>query len=106
MRAPGRPLELRRAALVGAILLASLPARAADCLSSGDMSDAVASRKVVAPGEAIALVRRAVPKADILRASLCREPDTLVYRITALRRDGRLIRVTVDAPSGKVKTIR
>ena len=37
-----------------------------------------------------------------MRARLCRETDTLVYRITALKRDGRVIRVVVDGASGKV----
>ena len=106
MRRPFGFLALKRAALTACVLSASVSAQAADCLSSGEMSDAVATRRVVAPADAIALARRAVPKADILRASLCREPDALVYRITVLQRDGRLVRVTVDAPSGKVKVIR
>lgn len=75
------------------------------CLSSGDMSEAVAARQVVAPGAAIVLAREAVPNADVLRAALCHDPDALVYRIMVLRHDGRLVRVTVDAPSGKVKTV-
>ncbi len=75
------------------------------CLSPGDMSEAVAARQVVAPGAAIVLAREAVPNADVLRAALCHDPDALVYRIVVLRHDGRLVRVTVDAPSGKVKTV-
>ncbi len=76
------------------------------CLSSGDATEAVTTHKVVPPGRAIVLARRAVPNADVLRAALCRDPEALVYRITVLRPDGRLVRVTVDAPSGKVKTVR
>ncbi len=95
--------------LCATALLVPLPAAAQSdaqgCLSSGDMSEAVAARQVVAPGAAIVLAREAVPDADVLRAALCRDPDALVYRIVVLRHDGRLVRVTVDAPSGKVKTV-
>ncbi|MBV9078170.1 MAG: PepSY domain-containing protein [Methylobacteriaceae bacterium] len=75
------------------------------CLSSGDTLEIVSAKQVVAPGAAIVLAREAVPNADVLRASLCRDEDELVYRITVLRHDGRVVRVTVDAPSGKVKTV-
>ena len=98
---------LRLAAVAALLIGVSGGAWAADtgCLSSGDASEAVSAKRVVAPGQALVLARRAVPNADILRASLCRDPDDLVYRITALRHDGRLVRVTVDAPSGRVKTV-
>lgn len=76
------------------------------CLSSGATTEAVTNRKVVAPGQAIVQARRAVPNAEVLRASLCRGPDALIYRITVLRHDGRLVRVTLDAPSGKIKAVR
>lgn len=94
--------------LVAAIAIAAASSRAAaaeGCLSSGDATEIVSSHKVVAPGEAIVLARRTVPNADILRASLCDEEQRLVYRITVLRHDGRVVRVTVDGPSGKLKTV-
>jgi uncharacterized membrane protein YkoI len=75
------------------------------CLSPGDTADIVTAHKVVAPGEALVRVRKAVPDSDVLRAALCRGGDALVYEVTVLRRDGKVVRVTVDAPSGKVKTI-
>lgn len=81
------------------------PAEERACLSYGDTAEVVASRKVIAPGEAIVAARHAVPDGDILRASLCRKSDALVYRLTAIRSDGRVVRVTVDAPSGKVQTV-
>lgn len=94
-------------ALLGAFApeATSAPAAKGACLSSGDVADAVLSHKVVAPTEAIGKARGAVPAADILRASLCRDTDALVYQITALRRDGRLVRVTVDGRSGKVRRV-
>ena len=78
----------------------SEPGRA--CLLSGEMSEAVSSRRVIAPAQAIRIARDVAANADVLRASLCRDGPALVYRILALRRDGRAVRVTVDAPSGKV----
>lgn len=80
-------------------------AKARACLSYGDTAEVVASRKVIAPGEAIVAARHAVPDGDILRASLCGKSDALVYRLTAIRADGRVVQVTVDAPSGKVQTV-
>jgi uncharacterized membrane protein YkoI len=43
--------------------------------------------------------------ADVVRAVLCRQEDRLVYLVMALRDDGRLVRITVDAASGKVKSV-
>ena len=102
-----------RRALIGFVLTLAVhaPARAADrhheppCLSPGDTVEIVTAHEVVPPSEALVHVRSAVPDSEILRASLCRDPDSLVYRIVLLTRDGRVVRVTLDAPSGKVKTI-
>lgn len=72
------------------------------CLSPGDTLDVVTARKVVSPSEALLLARKTVPNSEVLRAALCRAPNALVFLITLLRKDGRLVRVTVDALSGKV----
>lgn len=104
-----------RAAWILSGLLCSMAAAAggtasraaeAACLSSADLTEMVTKHQVVSPGQAIALARRAVPNADVLRASLCRDPEALAYRIMVLRKDGRLVRVTVDARSGKMKAVR
>ena len=84
---------------------ASDPALAGLCLSAGASLEAVTSHQVVAPGQAIVLARRAAPNADVLRAALCEESEGLAYRIVLLRKDGRLVRVTIDAPSGKIKSV-
>jgi uncharacterized membrane protein YkoI len=95
---------------IAAVLLRG-PALAAEraapgCLASGDAFEMVSSRQVVPPAVAIGAARHAAPQAEVLRAALCHEPGALVYLIMALRKDGRLVRVVVDAPSGKVKTVR
>jgi len=77
-----------------------------DCLPQREMQDVVSRSAVVAPAAAVVTARRAVPNSDVLRASLCRRANTLVYVIVALRRDGRVVQVTVDAPSGRVQSVQ
>ena len=103
---------MRRALFgIGLLIAASGSAGATErgpetsCLSSGDTVEILSAHEVVTPSEALVHVRRAEPNSEILRASLCRETDKLVYRIMVLTRDGRVVRVTLDAPSGKVVTI-
>jgi len=72
------------------------------CLSSGDLREAVAEKRVVEPVAAIRAARAAVPRADIVRANLCRRNEALVYMLTALRKDGQFVHVMVDARSGQV----
>lgn len=99
----------------GALLFAALLAQAgqagaradgapspAGCLSPQDMRETVASKEVVAPAAAIRTARQAVPKAEVVRAFLCRRGEGLVYVITTLGRDGRFTQVRIDAASGKV----
>jgi hypothetical protein len=47
-----------------------------------------------------------VPNADVVRANLCRGPGGLVYVIMALRRDGRVVQVMIDGPSGRVQSVQ
>ncbi len=103
---------MRRVLLGFLLAFAAIPrASAADrrpeqlCLSPGDTVEILNAHEVVTPSEVLVHARRAVPNSEVLRASLCRETDKLVYRIMLLTKDGRIVRVTVDAPSGKVVTI-
>ena len=98
------------AGLIGCVLAASGAGandnpRGLECLSSGDALEVVSAHKVVPPERAVVLARGAAPNADVVRAVLCRQRDVLVYLVMALRADGRLVRVTVDASSGKVKSV-
>ena len=79
--------------------------RGLECLSSGDALEVVSAHKVLPPARAIVLARSAAPDSDVVRAVLCRQGDALVYLVMSLRADGRLVRVTVDAASGKVKSV-
>lgn len=77
-----------------------------ECLPPRQMHEALAEHGLVAPEAAVIVARRATPGSDVLRASLCRDRDALVYVIVTLRRDGRIVQVIVDASSGKVKSVR
>ena len=81
--------------------LATVP-RVETCLSPADMREEVGERRVIPPVAAIRAARTVIPRAEIQRASLCRYEDTLVYMLTALRRDGHFVHVIVDARTGSV----
>jgi hypothetical protein len=85
---PARPVRVTQAAQT--------------CLSPGDLREAVAEKRVVEPVAAIRAARAALPRADIVRANLCRRDEKLVYMLTALRGDGQFVHVMVDARSGQV----
>ncbi|WP_134497670.1 PepSY domain-containing protein [Microvirga pakistanensis] len=91
--------------MVGAASAQSATAALKNCLPPREMQEAVASKGVVAPASAVMTARRQVPNADVVRASLCRSSDTLVYVIMALQKDGRIVQVTIDGPSGRVKSV-
>ena len=77
--------------------------REQSCLSPADMREVLEAKRVVDPVAAIRAAQAAVPKAEIVRANLCRTEDQrFVYLLTALRRDGHFVHVTVNAESGKV----
>ncbi len=82
------------------------PIVAQPCLSPREMRDIVSGNRVVAPALAIGAARRAVPGADMLRATLCRDGEIFVYVISVLRKDGRVVHVVVDGPTGKVASMQ
>lgn len=92
--------------MVGAASAQSATSALNNCLPPREMQEAVASKGVVAPASAVMTARRQVPNADVLRASLCRSSDALVYVIMALQRDGRIVQVTIDGSSGRVKSVQ
>ena len=92
--------------MMGAASAQSATAALRNCLQPKEMQQAVASKGVVAPASAVMTARRQVPNADVVRASLCRSSDTLVYVIMALQKDGRIVQVTIDGSSGRVKSVQ
>ena len=91
------------AAIVAAHAQGSTPLQ--DCIPQKEMQEVVASHRVVAPVAALNLARQQVPNADVVRANLCHSDNALVYVIVALRKDGRVVQVMIDGPSGRVKSV-
>ncbi len=77
-----------------------------NCLAPREMQEVVSSNGVVAPTSAVMTAQRQVPNADVVRANLCRSDNTLVYVIMALRKDGRVVQVMIDAPSGRIRSVQ
>lgn len=71
------------------------------CLSDAELREEVAAKRALPQAQALRLARGAVA-ADPVRARLCRRDGVLVYVITALAKDGKVTRLTLDAASGKV----
>jgi hypothetical protein len=99
-----------RAAVVG-LAMTCAQARAAEadtrppitkpvCLTASETREEVKSRRFLEP---FAALRYAAlqHKAEALSAKLCHSGDEFFYEITLLHRDGRLVRVEVDAGTGK-----
>ncbi len=82
---------------------ASRPVSAAElsnCLNKEQRAAVLAGGKVVTLSQAISAAR--ARKGDVVRARLCQRPSGLVYVLTLLRRDGKVVRMTVDAQSGRL----
>lgn len=77
-----------------------------DCMGAREFQEIVSANGVVPPASAVMAARRQVADADVLRANLCRSDNTLVYVIMALRKDGRVVQVIIDAPSGRIKSVQ
>ena len=93
--------------LLGFVAITARPAAAADhphraCLTKGEQRAAVASHRAISLGRAIGSAHRHGRHGEALRARLCRHGDRLVYVLTLLARNGKVVRVTVDAANGGV----
>lgn len=71
------------------------------CLTAAQAREIVAARRLAEPFRVMQTTARHF-QAEALRARLCRRKDELVYEITLLRRDGRVIHVSLNAVSGKI----
>jgi hypothetical protein len=69
------------------------------CLSAADTRENVSAHQLREP---MALLREMAvqTRAEPLTARLCRWNEQFVYEMSLLRRDGRVVRVFVDAASG------
>jgi len=77
------------------------PAPRLICLNEAETRETVKTRRLVEPYTALRNAA-AIRKAEAIRAKLCHAGDDFVYEITLLHRDGRLVRVLVDAANGRL----
>jgi len=114
-----RSTDIHRSILKIAILAAVLAALSAPvrvsaneqrtCLSKTEQRAAISQGQAVTLGAAIRAARASVRGRgvrEVVRAQLCREPNSLVYVLTMLARDGKVTHTIVDATSGKVVDTR
>ncbi len=85
------------------LILELLPLDAAElehaCLNQKERRAELESGKLVRLSSAIHAARARMP-GTVVRARLCRGPDSLVYVLTVLAHDGKVARITVDAVKG------
>lgn len=89
--------------LVVAVLAMNLaPARAqSNCFSADETREHV-QRHGLIPLNDIVRSARVTATADLISARLCETAGNLVYMIAMLGRDGKVMRMTVDARTGDV----
>jgi hypothetical protein len=75
------------------------PAREHQCYSTAETRDRIVASGLSHPFAAMQSASARL-KAEAMGARLCRWDDELVYEISLLRRDGRVVRSFVDAKSG------
>jgi uncharacterized membrane protein YkoI len=85
------------------LLAAAGPAAAADpptCLSQEQRRAAVATHRAIPLARAVRDVRHRTAGAEVVGARLCYRGSELVYVLTVLARDGKVMRASVNAASG------
>ena len=75
------------------------PPRGRICFSQAESRDKIAQRRLTDPFSA---TRAGRAEGEALRTRLCRwKQDELVYEVFVLRRDGRIVRLYLDAQNGQ-----
>jgi uncharacterized membrane protein YkoI len=92
-------------ALALVLIAAAGPAAAAEpgtCLTPEQRRAAVATHRAIPLARAVHEVKSRVPGVEVVRAHLCHRGEDLVYVLTVLARDGKVIRASVNAASGAI----
>jgi uncharacterized membrane protein YkoI len=97
-------MRFARTLLLGVALGAAVPGLAAaaehkSCLSQDERRAAIAAHKALPLGRAMRIVKARM-RGDVVRARLCRQARGLVYVLTVLAQDGKVIQARVDATDG------
>jgi uncharacterized membrane protein YkoI len=74
------------------------------CLNKAEQREAIASHRAIPLAAAIRAMRGRGHHGEVVRASLCRRGETLVYELTVLARSGKVIRAKIDAADGRPLT--
>ncbi len=104
-------MPVPRLIAVSALLIAALgaPVQAAEaplvpaqraCLTKAEQRAAVHDHKAIPLAEAIKILRAHGKHAEVVGARLCRRDEQLVYVLTLLAHNGKVIRTSVDAANG------
>ena len=86
--------------LAGVVAYPAFAASAELCMSAREAREIVAQRHVLPPFEVMNSMST-LARAEPLNIRLCRSGESLTYEVDLLHHDGRLLRIYVDAFSGK-----
>ena len=104
-------MPVPRLTAFSALLIAALgaPVQAAEaplqpagraCLTKSEQRAAVHEHKAIPLAEAIKILRAHGKHGEVVGARLCRRDEQLVYVLTLLPHNGKVIRTSVDAANG------
>ena len=95
-------MKLRIAFLGAGLVVSAAAAQDGDrlCFSKAETRERIKAERLAEPFAVVRSTAGAV-HGDALDARLCRSNGTLVYEISVLDRNGRVIRTTVDAATGR-----
>lgn len=83
------------------VLVVATERGAFTCLSDAELREEIAAKRAIPQAAALKAARAAVT-AEPVRARLCQRDGALVYVITALAKDGKVTRLTLEAATGRV----
>ena len=86
-------------ALVLAVPTAAVAQERPHCLTRAEQRAAITDGQAVPLAEARRMLRQRMG-GELVRARLCHDAGRLIYLLTVLTRDGKVMRVTVDATNG------
>ena len=72
------------------------------CLSAKETREAVAQKLVISPAAALRAARASTGGGQAVLARLCRRETGFIYQFAILRPDGKVVRLTLDAVTGRV----
>lgn len=76
--------------------------RSGACLTVSERREAIASREAIPLSAAVRALRERGRHGEVVRASLCRRDDQLVYELTLLGRSGKVTRAVINAGNGEL----